>query len=58
MKMYEPLKRRFKWENNNCLSENGVKIKVYEHGYAETDYLPAPFPNAETLKSFIRSNKL
>jgi hypothetical protein len=40
------------------LSENGVKIKVYAHGYAETDYLPAPLPDAETLKSFIRSNEL
>ena len=40
------------------LSENGVKIKVYAHGYAETDYLPAPLPDAETLRSFIRSNEL
>jgi hypothetical protein len=40
------------------LTENGVKIKVYAHGYAETDYLPAPLPNAETLKSFIRRNEL
>jgi hypothetical protein len=40
------------------LSENGVKIKVYAHGYAETDYLPAPLPDAETLKSFIRRNEL
>jgi hypothetical protein len=40
------------------LYENSVKIKVYAHGYAETDYLPAPLPDAETLKSFIRSNEL
>ncbi len=40
------------------LSENGVKIKVYAHGYAETDYLPAPLPDAETLRSFIRRNEL
>jgi hypothetical protein len=40
------------------LSENGVKIKVYAHGYAETDYLPAPLPDAETLRNFIRSNEL
>ena len=40
------------------LSENGVKIKVYAHGYAESDYLPAPLPDSETLKSFIRSNEL
>jgi hypothetical protein len=40
------------------LSENGVKIKVYAHGYAETDYLPAPLPDAETIKSFIRRNEL
>ena len=40
------------------LSENGVKIKVYAHGYAESDYLPAPLPDSETLKSFIRRNEL
>jgi hypothetical protein len=40
------------------LSENGVKIKEYAHGYAETDYLPAPLTEAETLKSFIRCNEL
>lgn len=40
------------------LSEKGVKIKVYAHGYAETDFLPAPLPDPETLKSFIRSNEL
>ncbi len=40
------------------LSENGVKIKVYAHGYAESDYLPAPLPDAATLKSFIRRNEL
>jgi hypothetical protein len=40
------------------LSEKGVKIKVYAHGYAETDYLPAPLPDAETLKKFIRRNEL
>jgi hypothetical protein len=40
------------------LSQNGVKIKVYAHGYAETDYLPAPLPDAETLKNFIRRNEL
>ena len=40
------------------LYEDSVKIKVYAHGYAETDYLPAPLPDAETLKSFIRRNEL
>lgn len=40
------------------LYENSVKIKVYAHGYAETDYLPAPLPDVETLKSFIRRNEL
>ncbi len=40
------------------LSENGVKIKVYAHGYGESDYLPAPLPDKETLRSFIRSNEL
>lgn len=40
------------------LSENGVKIKVYAHGYGESDYLPAPLPNKETLRSFIRRNEL
>ena len=40
------------------LYEDSVKIKVYAHGYAESDYLPAPLPDAETLKSFIRRNEL
>ena len=40
------------------LYKDSVKIKVYAHGYAETDYLPAPLPDAETLKSFIRRNEL
>jgi hypothetical protein len=40
------------------LSENGVKIKVYAHGYGESDYLPAPLPDKETLRSFIRRNEL
>ena len=40
------------------LYEDSLKIKVYAHGYAETDYLPAPLPDAETLKSFIRRNEL
>ena len=40
------------------LDEDSVKIKVYAHGYAETDYLPSPLPDAETLKSFIRRNEL
>jgi len=40
------------------LYEDSVKIKVYAHGYAETDYLPAPLPDAETLKNFIRRNEL
>lgn len=40
------------------LSEKGVKIKVYANGYAESDFLPAPLPDAATLKSFIRSNEL
>ena len=40
------------------LYEDSLKIKVYAHGYAERDYLKAPLPDAETLKSFIRSNQL
>ncbi len=40
------------------LSEKGVKIKVYAHGYGESDFLPAPLPDKATLKSFIRSNEL
>lgn len=40
------------------ISEKGVKIKVYANGYAESDFLPAPLPDAATLKSFIRSNEL
>lgn len=40
------------------LYEDSVKIKVYAHGYAESDYLPAPLPDAATLKSFIRRNEL
>ena len=40
------------------LYKDSVKIKVYAHGYAETDYLPAPLPDVETLKSFIRRNEL
>ena len=40
------------------LSEEGVRIKVYAHGYGESDFLPAPLPDKATLKSFIRSNEL
>jgi hypothetical protein len=40
------------------LSEEGVKIKVYANGYAESDFLPAPLPDAATLKSFIGRNEL
>jgi hypothetical protein len=40
------------------LFDDSVKIKVYAHGYAESDYLPAPLPDAATLKSFIRRNEL
>ncbi|MEC4050100.1 hypothetical protein OX284_011715 [Flavobacterium sp. SUN046] len=40
------------------LYEDSVKIKVYASGYAESDYLPAPLPDAETLRSFIRRNEL
>ena len=40
------------------LSESGVKIKVYAHGYSESDFLPAHLVNKETLRSFIRSNEL
>ena len=40
------------------LSEKGVRIKVYANGYGESDFLPAPLPDAATLKSFIRSNEL
>jgi len=40
------------------LSEEGVRIKVYAHGYGESDFLPAPLRDKATLKSFIRSNEL
>jgi hypothetical protein len=40
------------------LSEEGVRIKVYAHGYGESDFLPAPLPDKETLRSFIRRNEL
>ena len=40
------------------VTENGIKIKVYAGGYAESDFLPAPLPNVEKLKRFIRENEL
>jgi hypothetical protein len=40
------------------LSEEGVRIKVYANGYGESDFLPAPLPDKETLRSFIRRNEL
>ena len=40
------------------LSESGVKIKVYANGYGESDFMPAPLPDKETLRSFIRRNEL
>jgi hypothetical protein len=40
------------------LSESGVKIKVYGGGYSESEFLPAPLPDTEKLKNFIRENEL
>lgn len=36
----------------------GIKIKVYGGGYAESDFLPYPIDDMEKLKQFIRSNQL
>ncbi len=40
------------------ITNNGVKIKVYSGGYAESDFLPGPITDTKRLKQFIRDNEL
>ncbi len=40
------------------ISEDGIRIKVYSGGYAESDFWPAPLPNTKQLTRFIRQNEL
>ena len=40
------------------LSEKGLKIKVYAHGYGETDFLPSPLEDKNRIVNFIRENEL
>lgn len=37
---------------------NGIKIKVYSGGYAESDFLPEEKINKESLIEFVRENQL
>jgi hypothetical protein len=36
----------------------GIKIRVYGGGYAESDFLRYPIDDMEKLRRFIRSNQL
>jgi hypothetical protein len=40
------------------LVEDGVQIKVYAHGYSESDFLPGPVTDMEKLKKFISQNEV
>ena len=40
------------------ITDAGIKIKVYANDYAESDFLRAPYPDADTLRNFIRNNQL
>jgi hypothetical protein len=40
------------------LVKDGVKIKVYAHGYAESDFLEGPVTDMKKLKKFISQNEV
>jgi hypothetical protein len=40
------------------LKENGLFIKVYAHGYGESDFLPNPLDDQERVINFINENQL
>ncbi len=40
------------------ISNDGVKIKVYTSGYAESEFLHFPISNPKILRKFIKENEI